>query len=199
MGLIKVWSTSYPATIDDRITTFPLLTDGVDDVIASHPNELADAVIVLEQESAAYKNNSVITAATGFSVDLVDVEMVMGGFTCNGATLANLIPQLRAVAVYNLNGGAAQGELNISIYDLGAPGTPLLPPERRSMLVVPNTDDGVIVRPQQVLTLTASPIENGDEIHNSQRIYEVRAYIDGGPVGATAFVHWAGLALGITQ
>lgn len=201
MGLIKVWATTYPATVDDRVTVgnMELLTDSVDDVIASHPNALADATIFLEQENTGYKDNVVMTASTGHLETQLDVEVVMGSAVFDGEALSHLIPHIRAVGIYNLNGGASQGDLRIRMYDMGPPGTPLLPPELRSTVDIGNADDGNIVKAQNVLTLSASPGLDADEVHNSLRTYEFRVTLDGAPAGATAIVHWSGIALGVTQ
>lgn len=199
MGIILNWNSTYPTAVDDRTTSLPTLTDAVHDVIVSHPNELADAVIFLERENVSYKDNIVMTGCISEFEDRLDAPRVVGGGLFNGAQLAHMIPHFRALGMYNLNGGAAQGTVDILLYDMGPPGTPLLPPVLRSTLSIPNADDGDITKQQKVLTLSASPGVNADVIHNSARVYEVRIEINGGPVGSTAKVHWAGLALGVTQ
>ncbi len=199
MGTIKVWTTTYPTTVDDRITSLPVLIDTADDVIASHPNALADAVIVLEQENVGYKDNSTVTAATDVYEDQRDVERVIGGINFNGANLANLLPHLRAVGIYNSNGGAVQGDLRVRMYDMGVPNTPLLPPVLRATVSINNSTDGDIATGQTVLTLSASPGVNGNQIHNSLRSYEFRVIQDGMDAGATSVINWAGIALGATQ
>lgn len=50
MGIIKPWNSIYPVAVDDLVTNFPVLIDGVDTVIADHSNELAKAVVALETE-----------------------------------------------------------------------------------------------------------------------------------------------------
>lgn len=50
MGVIKPWNSVYPASVDDFVTNFPTVVDATDDVIASHVNELAQAVVALETE-----------------------------------------------------------------------------------------------------------------------------------------------------
>jgi hypothetical protein len=199
MGLIKVWSPAYPGALDERIVSMPLLTNNVDDVIASHPNALADSLIAVERENIGYKDNSVVTAATLSLEDQLDVERVIGSAVFDGADLSNLIPHLRAVGIYNLNGGAAQGDLRIRMYDMGPPGSPLLPPELRATASISNTDDGNIAKAQVVLTPTASPGIDMAEIFTALRTYEFRVILDGAPAGATAVMHWAGIALGVTQ
>lgn len=199
MGIVLDWSTTYPGAVDDTITSFELLTDTVHDVVVSHPNELAAAVIFLERENTGYKDNNIVTAAANEYEDQQDVTRVIGGAQFNGAQLAHMIPHIRMMANYNLNGGAAQGDLVVSMYDMGAPGTPLLPPELRSSILINNSDDGVVKTVQQVLTPTASPGIGSNQIHTAKRVYEFRVSITGGPAASTANVHWAGLALGVTQ
>jgi hypothetical protein len=198
MGANTPWSTNYPTSVDDG-TSQPVLADAVDDVIASHPNALSEAGIALQKENTGYKDNQVITAATNQSESLVDAERVIGSLLFNGENLYHLIPHLRILATYNLNGGAAQGDLVVRLYDMGVPGTPLLPPELRAEVSISNTDDGELTKAQAVLALTASPSIASDEIHDSQRLYEVRVIQDGAPSGATSNVYWAGIALGKTQ
>lgn len=48
MGISLPWLSNYPASIDDRITNFPVVSDNVHDVLASHVNELADATVALQ-------------------------------------------------------------------------------------------------------------------------------------------------------
>lgn len=49
MGVILNWASTYPAGgIDDTVTNFPTVVDGTHDVLASHVNSLAAAVIELE-------------------------------------------------------------------------------------------------------------------------------------------------------
>lgn len=70
MGVVKNWSTTYPGSID--VTTaggsMESLTDGVHDVMASHPNSLAAAIIKLEGENAKLKLGSINTAVAGEQV-----------------------------------------------------------------------------------------------------------------------------------
>lgn len=60
MGVIKNWNTVYPVAIDDLVTNFPVLVDATDEVIASHSNELAKAVVALETEQQA-----IVTTVSG--------------------------------------------------------------------------------------------------------------------------------------
>lgn len=73
MGIVLNWSTGYtgtPASVDDAVTNFPPVTDGVHDVLASHVNSLAQAVIQLETIQSGLSpltiqdEGSTLTAAT---------------------------------------------------------------------------------------------------------------------------------------
>jgi hypothetical protein len=59
MGVVLNWNSVYPTSIDDQITNFPTVTDTVHDVMASHVNELAQAVVALETASGGFRTNSV--------------------------------------------------------------------------------------------------------------------------------------------
>lgn len=49
MGIVLNWNSTYPGGgIDDTTINFPILTDIVHDVLASHVNSLASAIIALE-------------------------------------------------------------------------------------------------------------------------------------------------------
>lgn len=49
MGIVLNWSpTAFPGALDSGAGSFPLLTDGIHDIMASHPNSLASAVDALE-------------------------------------------------------------------------------------------------------------------------------------------------------
>jgi hypothetical protein len=45
---IKNWTTGYPTSLDNDTTNFPTVIDNEDEVMASHVNALADAVVALE-------------------------------------------------------------------------------------------------------------------------------------------------------
>lgn len=67
MGVVKNWATTYPAAID--VTTvggsMVAVVDGVDNVMASHPNALAHAVIALETDSINLKASAINAALDG--------------------------------------------------------------------------------------------------------------------------------------
>jgi len=197
MGAIVVWTSGYPGTVDDTVLNFPTLTDNVDDVIASHQNSVAGAVIFLERENTGYKDNVVMTGSATEFEDQRNVERVVGSGLFDGAALAHLNVHLRMLGVFNNQ--AAAGNARIRLYDMGLPGTPLLPPELRSEASISDADGGVLFQAQNLLSLSASPGINADQIHNSLRLYEFRVILDSPTVGDTMQVNWAGFALGVTQ
>lgn len=48
MGVLLAWASNYPAQKDTVATNFPVVTDGVHDVLASHVNALASAVVAVQ-------------------------------------------------------------------------------------------------------------------------------------------------------
>ncbi len=59
MGVVLNWSSDYPTTIDDLITNFPELSDGVHDVLDSHVNELASAVVALQTVAGGFRTTPI--------------------------------------------------------------------------------------------------------------------------------------------
>jgi len=189
------WTTLYPATVDTT-TQMPDLTDAVDDVHASHPTSLRGPVILLERENTGYKDNTTISAGANVTVDVLDVEVVVGTALLNGANLYHLIPSVRLLAAYNTDGSALDAELRV--YDMGSVSAQLIPPVLRSTVVLSTTDDTEIKLSQQTLTVSAAPGTN--QIDDSARVYEFRIYIpdDTGPASYVT-CYWLGFALGVTQ
>lgn len=197
MGLVLAWTSGYPAAVDDQVTNFPTLTNSVHDVLASHQNVVAGAVVYLERENKGFKDNSVITGVGATVEDQLDVERVVGSVLFDGADLSHLIPHLRMLAAFNP--ATAAGTMEMRLYDMGPPGAPLLPPELRSTAVIGFADAGSIIQAQTVLTTSASPGVDLDQIYNSLRLYELRVILNGATNGSQGTLHWAGLALGVTQ
>ena len=56
MGVVLNWNSTYPLTVDDATTNFPTVNDNVHDVLASHVNELASAVISLENVVGGFRS-----------------------------------------------------------------------------------------------------------------------------------------------
>lgn len=197
MGISLLWSSGYPSVVDDQVTNFPTLTNVTHDVLASHQNEVAGAVVLLERENTGVKDNLVITGVGASVEDQLDVERVVGSALFDGADLYHLIPHLRMLGIYNPDSPA--GTMELRLYDMGPPGAPLLPPELRSTAIIGFANAGELTQAQTVLTTSASPGIDADQIHNSLRHYELRVIIDSAPVSSQGTLHWAGIALGVTQ
>jgi hypothetical protein len=62
MGIVQNWAaTAFPANLDSVAGSFPLLTDLVHDIVASHPNSLASAVQAIEAK-VGIDDSAVVTA-----------------------------------------------------------------------------------------------------------------------------------------
>ena len=48
MGIVLAWSSNYPTVKDTVATNYPQVSDGVHDVLSSHVNSLASAVVALQ-------------------------------------------------------------------------------------------------------------------------------------------------------
>ena len=200
MGLLKPWTSKYPGSIDDKLVGgFEAVADGVDDVIATHPNELSLSVIELEQENIGFKDNLQFSGVTEAFVDDDErnVDLVLGAVLFDAADLEHLVATFRLIGMFDAGAGAGDAELRL--YDIGAPGTPLLPPVLRSTVSIPNANGGEIIHVSQVLTPSGSPGVDSNEVFTSTRIYEIRANLVSPTVGDTMKIHWGGLSLGVSQ
>lgn len=110
------------------------------------------------------------------AVDIPNVENIVGGFRLNpgGNITWNAVGLLTTTAV--------DGAAEVRLYDMGEPGTPIVP-VLRSTLDYPTAVDGDFTEVNQALTLSAAPGVDADEIYNTERLYEVRLILNPGGVG----------------
>jgi hypothetical protein len=117
-------------------------------------------------------------------------EVVVGGFYFDGSTLGVLTATLRMVGI--LNSVTPGADLDLLLYDMGAPGVPG-PGVLRSTITM--TAQNVIDMVDQALTPTGAPGVNVNQIFNSPRLYELRLLINSVTPGDSAKLHYGGLAL----
>ncbi len=195
------WTTIYPAAVDTISGggSMPTLTDNVDEVIASHPNSNRDAIIELEQEGMVWKDNMSLAGATDFFIDATShsVDIVIGSVLLDAERMEHMVSSLRMVGTYNTIG--VGGTATLKLYDLGAPGSLLAPPELRSTVTITDADAGTPTHVAAQLTPAASPGIGANEIFTGTRLYELRARINPGDAADTCKVLWGGVALGLLQ
>jgi len=88
MGVILNWSTGYsgtPASVDDAVVNFPTLSDGTHDVLASHVNELAAAVIQLETIQSTLSALTVKDEGTSQTTSAASMDFVGAGVTATAS------------------------------------------------------------------------------------------------------------------
>jgi hypothetical protein len=201
MGILKPWTSNYPGALDDTggAGSMPTLVNGADDVIASHPNSVAASTIELEKENFAYKDNNTSAGATNFDLLDVDrqVEFVIGSVLFDGARLESMVASFRMIGIFINTLGT--GQLELHLYDMGAPGVPLLPPQRRSTVFIPAAAGGTVEHVSVPLSPVFAPAIDSDEIHLAVRVYEIRAELNSANGGDTAKVLWGGVSLGLVQ
>lgn len=56
MGVVLAWASNYPTMIDTIGTNFPAVSDGVHDVLSSHVNSMAQAIVGLENVVGGLRN-----------------------------------------------------------------------------------------------------------------------------------------------
>lgn len=199
MGFIKEWTAKYPGSIDDKLPGgFETVADGVDDVIATHPNELSLSVIEIEQELIGLKDNVAFSGAVNGYVDddEREVDVVLGAVLFDAEDLEHLVATFRMIGMFDA--GAGTGNAELRLYDMGAPGTPLLPPILRSTVTIPHSNGGEIIHVSAALTPSGAP-GSPNEVLTAVRIYEIRAHLDSPTVGDTMKIHWGGVSLGVAQ
>ena len=218
MGTILNWSSSYPATVDSIGTSFPTLQNNVHDVLASHVNELANAVVAIQGVIGGFRLVPIDDPLTPADGDVLTYSAGAGAFvasTPKGAlTMMGAVP-ITTRTVENVLGSfeltptgpvvfkaiglltvAALGDAEVRLYDLGTAASPIAP-VLRSTITFPNADAGQIDVISATLTPVALPAApNNNQIYNVTRIYEVRAILDpsaAGIGGDSLIVNWSGL------
>ena len=131
-----------------------------------------------------------VQGAQNEETTVVGSEVVMGGFYFNGGRLGPLGAQLRLVG--RLNSATPGAQLELRLYDMGAPGTPIVPVRRATAIITTQNDIAVA---NLGLTTAAAPGVNLGQIHDAARLYELRLLISGATPGDSAKLHWGGLAL----
>jgi len=132
-----------------------------------------------------------LTGVVGGLMDGADPEEVFGGFVLDGSNFPDVALKLRIVGRIVV-AGAGTGELRL--YDMGAPGTPIVP-VLRSTAVIENGVAGDVVVRDQALTPAAAPGVGADEVHTARRIYEMRAVMVGAAGGDSLRIHNGGITL----
>jgi hypothetical protein len=97
MGIVKNWTTTYPGAIDVVTAggSMEAVIDGVDDVMASHPNSLATAVIALEGTANSIKAYAIDVAVdgeqTGTSAKFIGAVKIPAGTSNSIKTLIGCV------------------------------------------------------------------------------------------------------------
>ncbi len=105
-------------------------------------------------------------------VVLLTTEEVTGGTVLDGSKIISSA-YFRLIGVLT----SATGSGLLRLYDLGPESGPPVTPVLRSTLTIPNTDNGDVVVKTTALTPVAAPTLP-DEIYNTARVYELRAYVN---------------------
>lgn len=150
------------------------------------------------RETAIREMHGFMTSGIAAHVGVVDrdlnapnVEVVLGGFVYDGSRLPATGGWLRLLARLDTPDPGAVVELRL--YDLGAPGTPILPVRRATATIDGDTHGSNAAIDDVPLSVVASPGVDADEIHNVRRLYELRGIIVGTAFAAKLL--WGGIAL----
>lgn len=112
-------------------------------------------------------------------ITTLTTEVSIGGTVFDGSKLAS-------VAYFNLVGvlTSVSGDGDIRLYDLGPSAGPPITPDLRSTLTISFVDSGNVVLKTKTLTPVALP-SAPDQIYNTERLYEVRGYLNSATPGET--------------
>lgn len=118
MGIVLNWNSGYTGVAgseDDTVTNFPTVTDGVHDVMASHVNELASAVIQLQTIQTTLSPLEVLDEGGSLSTGVTSIDFVGSGVTATNVgdditvTITSGASDLDAV----INSATADNTVNI--------------------------------------------------------------------------------------
>ena len=129
----------------------------------------------------SFTHVSDVLAGTNVTADTPDVPVVLGGFVLNPAAYTGFASITFSFEFLGtMYSSSADGR--IDLYDLGPPGSPIVP-ARRSRLSIDPADDGVPVQLTQTMALEVAPGVDVDEIRTTASMYEVRLLLDAGTPG----------------
>jgi len=133
-----------------------------------------------------------VQGAQNEDTSVVGSEVVMGGFVFTGGNLGPLGAKLRLIGM--LTTATPATDLHLRLYDMGAPGVPAAG-ILRATATIPYASAGTVQLAETTLSAVAVPGVDADQVHLTQRIYELRLIIDGGTAGDAAKLHFGGIAL----
>lgn len=179
MSVTVDWSSSYPSIIDTIATNFPVLTDNVNVVRASHVNSLASAVVALENAIVPAVPKYALPGCIGKVIDAPSIGLANlgGGFVYDGADAA-----LGANIQWTMQ-AETSNDMTFELYDVTS-GVPIL----RSTLVA-SPFSGIIMEVKP-LTVSSTPGVNSDQIADTPALYEIVI-----TPTATGTVLWSGLRI----
>ena len=118
-------------------------------------------------------------------------EVIVGGFYLDPTVFPVTTVSFRLVG--NFATTDTGGSLELRLYDMG-PGTGAFSPVRRSTVSIAYADRDKQLKVDQVLGLVSSPAADSNDIHDTARVYEVRAYLNVTTGTPTGYVAWGGIS-----
>jgi len=141
----------------------------------------------------AFMQSGVPTLIGAMNTSIVgsDPETVIGGFVVEGQDLPPLAVKLRLIGVLT----SATGAADLRLYDLGPAAGPAVAGVLRATATILLADAGSPIVVDTDLTPDAAPGVDADEIHNSRRLYELRAELVGGAATDVFKIHSGAIVL----
>lgn len=87
MGTVLAWASNYPSSVDTISTNFPAVTDGTHDVVASHVNSLASAVVELQEVVGGFRSAKITDPLSPSHKDVLVYDSGTSKFIADGTLI----------------------------------------------------------------------------------------------------------------
>lgn len=87
MGVVLSWASTYPSTKDTIATNFPEVTDGTHDVMASHVNSLASAVVEVQEVLGGFREAKIADPLSPSDKDVLRYDSGTSTFVTDGTVI----------------------------------------------------------------------------------------------------------------
>jgi len=92
MGISLPWNSVYPGVVDSVAVNFPVVTNAIHDVLATHVNEMASAIVALEIGLGGFRTNNVRDPLSPAEGDMLQFDAVAGDWEAGSPFARRVIP-----------------------------------------------------------------------------------------------------------
>lgn len=152
--------------------------------------KISKAMLKQNAEGGEVGKNIYNFGANNVNITTTLTEVIIGGLHLDPTIFNNMTVSLRLVG--NFSTTDTLGSFQVRLYDMGD-GTGAFTPVKLSTVSIPYADRDKQIKVDKLLALTSSPTADSDRIHNTARVYELRAYLNVSSGSPTAYVAEAGI------